>query len=103
MTRFQDSDGVWHYFLSGKEVTEEEYLGQLPGGTPAGGSAWPMLSEALAVHPEDIPEAKAFYKKRGLDVDFSKDGRVVMRDRAHRRKVIKANGSFDKDGGYGDG
>ena len=99
------------YYLENKQVTEAQYravhplpasCGGAPGGTPTTG--WPILSDALAVHPEQIEEAKKDAAMRGIDVDFvPEDGRAVLRDRDHRRRMLRAYGFHDRDGGYGDG
>ena len=68
----------------------------------AGGEAWPMLSEAMGVHPSQIPEMRRQAKHRGVPTDFTPDGRVILRNRAHRKKFGEAFRFFDKDGGYGD-
>ena len=102
-------DGT-HYFLAGREVTEEVYRevyplppegSGIPGGTPCSG--WPMLSEAAAVHPEQVEEAIQSARAKGIPTEFIPDGRVIFRDRAHRRAYLKAYGFHDRQGGYGDG
>lgn len=71
-------------------------------GMESESAGWPILSEAAAVHPEQIPEARAEAEKRGVPTDFTRDGRVVFRDRSHRRRYCKAMGLHDLDGGYSD-
>jgi hypothetical protein len=65
-------------------------------------SCWPMKSEALAVHPKQIGAAVEDARKKGVSVDFTKDGRVIFRDRNHRAEYLRAYGYFDRDAGYGD-
>lgn len=65
---------------------------------------WPMLSDAVGVHPDQIPEARRVAREQGVPTDFNEDGRVVFRSRAHRKKYIErcVPGVHDLDGGYGD-
>lgn len=62
-----------------------------------------MFSEALAVHPDQIPETEVMLARKGLRCKFDEYGRPELTDRKHRRDIIKAFGHFDRDGGYGDG
>ncbi len=93
------------YLLEGKEVTEAEFLAAFPeqeivAGEPPGGpalSGWPILSDALACHRKQIPEAEESARKRGVPTEFEKkDGRPIFRDRAHRRAYLKAYGYVDR-------
>lgn len=63
---------------------------------------WPMLSEAMAVHPDQIEEARARNRRHGVNVDYTKDGRAILNDRGQRRDLMKLEGFHDKHGGYGD-
>lgn len=102
---------VARYYLDGREVTEGEYRRRYPLPSPgssrptgnANGNAWPIYSDALAVHPEQVAEATDSARARGVPTDFLPDGRPQFRDRAHRRQYMKAYGCHDRDGGYGDG
>ncbi len=62
---------------------------------------WPMYCDASGVHPDQIPEAIAAAKRRGVTIEFSKDGRAKLNDNGHRTKYHYAAGLFDRDGGYG--
>lgn len=66
---------------------------------PAG---WPMKSEALAVHPDQIGEAHADAVKMGVPTDFDRVGRPIFRSQGHRAAYCKAYGVRDKNGSYGD-
>jgi len=62
-----------------------------------------FYSEALAVHPKQIPEARDFLKARGVqDTQFDSWGRPKLVSRKHRKDVCRAFGVHDLDGGYGD-
>ena len=51
-----------------------------------------VVSEALAVHPEQIPEATELAKKLGVPVEFKPDGRPVFDNSAHFRRYAKRHG-----------
>ncbi len=62
----------------------------------------PLVSDALAVHPRQIAEARADAAKKGVPTDFMPDGRPILRTRQHRAAYLKAYGFFDRSAGYGD-
>jgi hypothetical protein len=100
---------VSEYYLAGKRVSKKRFerkypdkpIGQAPGGHLPG--CWPIQSMALGVHPDQIPEARALAASRGVSLDFTPDGKAILKDRGHRRAVLKAHKYHDNDGGYGDG
>lgn len=59
-------------------------------------SGWPIVSDALAVHADQVQEAIADAAKKGVPTEFRKDGRPVLRDRAHRKAYLKAYGFIDR-------
>lgn len=63
---------------------------------------WPMESEALAVHPDQVKEASMAADAAGVPTEFKKNGRVVFRSAHHRKKYCEAFGYFDRNAGYGD-
>ncbi len=98
------------YWIDNRQVTKEEFdevfpdkplNGQAPYGPPTKG--WPIHSDALGYHPKQIPEAIAHLEKLGVPTEIDPLGRPVLRDRDHRRRVMKALHVHDNDGGYGDG
>lgn len=103
-----------HFFLSGKEVTEKEYRKVYPkpklGAGPFMGnplSGWPMTSMAEGVHHKQLAQARRKNEAMGVgDTEYvrkDRDYMPVFRDRAHRRRYLRAHGLHDNDGGYGDG
>jgi hypothetical protein len=96
------------YFLDGVEVTKEEFdeaIPELPLGDGPGGhspSCWPMVSEAMAVHPKRVEEAIANARAKGVPTDFDPMGRPILVSRAHRKAYNHAYGVHDNNGGYGD-
>lgn len=94
-------DGT-HYYLSGREVTKEKYEEYYPpmkmdGGFPAmNGWSKPMLSDAMAVHPEQIEEARERDKKHGVPTDYTADGRPILHSEDHKRRLMKSLGYHDR-------
>jgi hypothetical protein len=96
----------WEYYLDGRPVTEEEYYqrypapesraGDVPGGTSTKG--WPMVSVALAVHPDQVAEANERNKRHGVHARYRPDGKCVIPDAADRKRLLKVEGFFDRDG-----
>lgn len=105
-------DGEWiiteHYFLDGQPVTKREYRKAIPEkeGVPmfatAINDAQPLRSDALAVHPDQIPDAIARNKKHGLTgMRYDRRGRPVFTDRGQRKKLMKIEGAHDRNSYYG--
>jgi hypothetical protein len=103
------------YFIDGKEVTHAEFKKAFPDkpiGTGEGITAWkrPIESDALAVHPEQIPEVLERNRRHGVHIDYNREtGAPILRQRGDRTALIKLERSYipqgviDRDGGYGDG
>lgn len=66
------------------------------------GKGWPIVSQAMAVHPQDVDKVRAECDKAGVPTDFDPSGAPIMRDRGHRRAYMQAFGLYDYSGGYGD-
>lgn len=96
------------YRVNGHVVSRREFMrgarGIAPGTAPntQAAGAWPMLSDALGVMPEQIPEAREELRAKGVDANFSTDGRIEFRSRGHRKAVCEALGYYDRNGGYSD-
>lgn len=67
-------------------------------------TCWPMLSDAMAVHPDQIPAAMKRNKAHGLgNIEYEPStGRPILKDRGMRRDLMKLECVHDKHGGYGD-
>lgn len=112
-----DSAGKVRYRLDHTEVTKEEFdrvfaegkaqLPQVPDDPEYQGNrpwARAIASDALAVHPEQIPEVMERNKKHGLEVEYESEfGRPLLQDRDQRRRLMRIENVHDKNGGYGDG
>lgn len=104
-----DKFGGKRHFIDGRPATQAEVDAAFPAkplGVPMHGgntsSAWPLYSDALAVHPSQIEQARARNRKRGVAVDYLPDGRAILTDRGARRDLMKLEGVHDNHGGYGD-
>lgn len=65
--------------------------------------AWPIASEAMAVHPDQIHDVLKRNKKHGLgNIEYDRTGRPILKDRGMRRDLMKLECVHDKHGGYGD-
>jgi len=101
-------DGTPTYMVGDRVVTREEFDAILPSkpiGVPLDAhrpDCWPMLSEAMGVQPDQIGEAAAHARKNGVPTEFTGDGRVIVRDRKHRRDLLRLYGMHDKQGGFSD-
>lgn len=63
---------------------------------------WPLVSDSLGVHPDQIPEVQGYLEQHGVHCDFTPGGRAVLESRKHRKQVARIRGYHDNDGGYGD-
>lgn len=66
------------------------------------GGRWPILSDSIGVHPDQIEEARAESIRIGIPTDFTPDGRAILRTPGHRKRYVQAHGMHDNDGGYSD-
>lgn len=98
------------FFVDGKPVSQADYEKAFPSRldltSPPGGqlpSCWPMVSDSMMVHPDQIPEAYEHAKSVGVPTDFTKQGQPILRDPAHRREYARrVERMHDRNGGYGD-
>ncbi len=104
-----DRAGNPTYYVNGAVVTKEEFDGLLPTrplGVPMAAhlpACWPLVSEALAVHPDQVTEANVRNKKHGVSARYEAGtGLCVIPDRDDRSKLLKLEGFHDKQAGYGD-
>ncbi len=93
------------------QVQAEEFKALFPdrpvadsNGSTFGGT-WrrPIQSDALAVHPRQIPEVMERNRRHGLHIEYNpEDGRPILADRGQRRDLMRIEGCHDNDGCYGD-
>lgn len=102
-----DRQGNPTYMVNGVPVSKDEFdMPDKPIGVPLAGhlpGCWPMVSEALAVHPDQVGEANARNKKHGVAARYEDGtGMCQIPDRNDRAKLLKLEGYHDKSAGYGD-
>lgn len=101
------------YFVDGTEVSEAEYDKAFPSKLASlleagdllpsdSRTAWPIVSDALGVHPDQVPEANHRNKAAGVNVQYNRKGQAVIPSRGERRKLLRLEKAHDRDGGYGD-
>ena len=66
------------------------------------GGRWPVHSTAMAVSPEQIPEAEAHARSIGIPTEFDEDGCPILRSQKHKKEYAEAIGFYDLNGGYSD-
>lgn len=67
-------------------------------GTPTGGVGWPLASEAAGTHPDEVPKAMAEMRSKGVNLNYTKDGRAIFENASQRRKALRALGMQDMNG-----
>lgn len=96
------------YWIDGQQVSKEAFdaafppVRSEPGDTAAFFGWKPIVSDALAVHPDQVTEAVQDAKQKGVPTEFLPDGRPILTSRSHRKAYLKAYGFHDRSGGYGD-
>lgn len=66
-------------------------------------SNWPQESDAAGVNPEQIPEARAYARERGVPTEYNPEtGAAIFTGRNHRKEFCRISGLYDRSGGYGD-
>lgn len=63
---------------------------------------WPILSDSVGVHPDQVKEAEAHAREHGVPTDFTPDGRAVLRNKGHRKRYCELIHHYDLNGSYGD-
>ena len=85
-------------FLGALRMAARRPKGRAPGGTPLVG--YPMLSDALAVHPHQVEEARDSAKAKGVPTEFRPDGRPVITSQKHLRDYCRAYGFHQNNCAY---
>ena len=100
------------YIVNGRKVSREEFLAgsppfeealashEPPGGTRS--ANWPLESDALGVHPSQRKEAYEESVSVGVPTYYNERGQAVLESPAHRKRLCRALGIHDRNGGYGD-
>lgn len=87
--------------IVGDRLAQRDILSEHRGVAHHAGN-WPMVSDAMGVHPGQIREAMATDQKLGVRAEYTRDGSVIFESPAHRKRYCEAHGVFDRNGGYSD-
>lgn len=96
------------YWMDGRKVSAKVYHKRYPIPKPDAGTfgshtgGWPMMSDALAVHPSLRADAEKDAAAKGCPTDFAADGRPILRDKEHRKRFLQTYGYYDRNAGYSD-
>lgn len=73
---------------------EDLRVGYTPSQAAKG--QWPRVSDALGVHPSQIPEAIEEAKRLGTHLDFTKDGSAIVDGPQHQNDLLKKYRMVDR-------
>jgi hypothetical protein len=65
-------------------------------------SGWPVISDAMAVFPDQVPAERAEAYRRGVPTEFTPKGQPIFASAGHRAAYCRAMGAVDRNGGYRD-
>ena len=65
-------------------------------------NTWPLASDAMGVHPDQIEEFTKDARERGVPIEFDRLARPIFTGPRHRRDYCRAYGVHDLNGGYSD-
>lgn len=100
MMEYEETKNVFNCPKCGKPMNRD-YKAEHSTESSGDHGCWPMVSEAAAVHPSQIAEAKDLIRRKGgVDCEFDKHGRPIFTSMGHRRRCLRAMGYEDKKGYY---
>tara|TARA_R110000751_G_scaffold13840_4_gene45896 strand:+ start:762 stop:1118 length:357 start_codon:yes stop_codon:yes gene_type:complete len=67
-------------------------------GQKTGGAGWPLHSDAMGTHPDAVPQAMKDMRAKGVNLNYTKDGRAIFENAAQRRKAMRASNMQDMQG-----
>tara|TARA_X000001382_G_scaffold130796_1_gene126996 strand:+ start:5183 stop:5539 length:357 start_codon:yes stop_codon:yes gene_type:complete len=68
------------------------------GTQVTGGRGWPLYSEAAGTHPDEVGKSMKDMRAKGVNLNYTKDGRAIFENATQRRKALKALGMQDMQG-----
>ncbi len=84
------------YWLDGQQVSKAEFDAVFPDQPMGDGTGLigfkPMESDALGVHPRQIPQAMADARKKGHAIDFAANGNPIITSSKQFREYAKKSG-----------
>jgi hypothetical protein len=63
---------------------------------------WPMTSDALACHPNQVAEFSRRAIELGVPTEYTKSGKPILTSKGHRNAYMNMRQAFDLDAGYSD-
>lgn len=94
-------DDKQYYTLESGVTCERDMIAEHMGFRNTPGT-YPYYSDAMGVHPDQIPECRDYLSKRGVNAQFHPDGRVLVESKGQRKAMAEARGFYDRNGGYSD-
>lgn len=103
--KIKGKPGQETYWADGVQVDKASFDSTFPDcpiepGDVIGGIGarnWPMVSEALALHPRQVEEGNALNAKHGIATRYDpKTGCAIIPTPADRRKLLKREQAYDK-------
>ena len=61
------------------------------------GGGWPIKCVASAVKPNQAQALRDLFKREGLSVQVTNDGRPIYENAQHRKRALKVRGFHDND------
>lgn len=92
MDKMRDENGV--YTLEDGRTATRDYEAELAPSKQIKG-AWPIHSNAMAVHPNQVRDAKEYARHRGVNVDFDGKGCPILDTPKHKEQYMKTRGVHD--------
>lgn len=84
------------------ELMRRDVAAEVAGVRSCCSKTYPMESDAMGVHPDQVAEATAHMASVGVPTEFTKTGAAVLTSKGHRKAHAEARGFFDRNGGYSD-
>lgn len=70
--------------------------GESRPGVRRGCAKYPYWSDALGIHPAQIPEVTAHHAAHGVPTEFNPEGQAGIQSKVHREKLCKLCGFAEK-------
>lgn len=99
--RFPMGEAPWTITMDDGEQVHRNISAEQSGRRHMPGN-WPMKSDAMGCHPSQVKEYQQKLAEKGLQADFTKDGRIILNSPKHRKAIGEAMKFYDKNGGYSD-
>jgi len=80
------------------EVLWSRCIGCEHSGVNPNSAGWPMTSDSAGTHPDEVPKMMKEMRAKGVNLNYTRDGRAIFENAAHRRAAMKALGMRDRQG-----